>query len=97
MKIPILPIVALLSLLALHAAQGAALGTPMVTTQAAAIFTPVIRLPLGDLFFGHLWQLEKLGSHGEERRGRGECGDNGFRALDSMTIIARSMTAGRQA
>lgn len=75
MKIPILPIVALLSLLALHAAQGAALGTPMVTTQAAAIFTPVIRLPLGDLFFGHLWQLEKLGSHGEERRGRGECGD----------------------
>lgn len=75
MKIPILPIVALLSLLALHAAQGAALGDPTVTTQAPVFFRPVIQLPLGDLFFGHLWQLEKLGSRREKRRGRGECGD----------------------
>uniref|UniRef100_A0A8I6A1L3 Keratinocyte differentiation associated protein n=1 Tax=Rattus norvegicus TaxID=10116 RepID=A0A8I6A1L3_RAT len=35
MKIPILPIVALLSLLALHAAQGAALGTPMEDTTSS--------------------------------------------------------------
>ncbi|XP_052055039.1 keratinocyte differentiation-associated protein [Apodemus sylvaticus] len=33
MKIPILPVVALLSLLALHAAQGASLGHPTVITQ----------------------------------------------------------------
>lgn len=52
MKIPVLPAVVLLSLLALHSAQGATLGSSEVSTSPGSIFLmPITSLTLQFLYF----------------------------------------------